>query len=34
MSGPSDDDIPDAVGYGRPPKASQFRRGQSGNPLG
>ena len=22
------------VGYGRPPKASQFKKGQSGNPLG
>jgi hypothetical protein len=24
----------DAVGYGRPPKHSQFRKGQSGNPKG
>ncbi|MGE3709431.1 MAG: DUF5681 domain-containing protein [Hyphomicrobiaceae bacterium] len=24
----------EAVGYGRPPKASQFKKGQSGNPLG
>jgi hypothetical protein len=24
----------DAVGYGRPPKATQFRKGQSGNPRG
>ena len=23
-----------SVGYGRPPKASQFRKGQSGNPRG
>lgn len=23
-----------AVGYGRPPKASQFQKGQSGNPAG
>jgi hypothetical protein len=23
-----------AVGYGRPPKATQFKRGQSGNPKG
>ena len=23
-----------AVGYGRPPKATQFRKGQSGNPKG
>jgi hypothetical protein len=27
---PSDDD----VGYGRPPKATQFKKGQSGNPKG
>ena len=25
---------PNDVGYGRPPKASQFRKGQSGNPRG
>lgn len=24
----------DAIGYGRPPKASQFKKGQSGNPRG
>jgi hypothetical protein len=24
----------DAVGYGRPPKATQFKKGQSGNPKG
>jgi uncharacterized protein DUF5681 len=24
----------DAVGYGRPPKATQFQKGQSGNPKG
>jgi hypothetical protein len=24
----------EAVGYGRPPTASQFKKGQSGNPLG
>ena len=24
----------DTIGYGRPPKASQFRKGQSGNPKG
>ena len=27
----SDDD---SVGYGRPPRATQFKKGQSGNPLG
>jgi hypothetical protein len=31
MSGSRDDD---AVGYGRPPKAHQFKKGQSGNPKG
>jgi hypothetical protein len=25
---------PDTVGYGRPPKATQFKKGQSGNPKG
>jgi hypothetical protein len=24
----------DAVGYGRPPKATRFRKGESGNPRG
>jgi hypothetical protein len=24
----------DTIGYGRPPKASQFKKGQSGNPRG
>src|SRR5580692_11879287 len=24
----------DGVGYGRPPKATQFKKGQSGNPRG
>ena len=24
----------DGVGYGRPPQATQFKKGQSGNPLG
>lgn len=24
----------DAVGYGRPPRATRFKKGQSGNPLG
>lgn len=27
-------DEPDAVGYGRPPKHSRFKPGQSGNPKG
>ena len=31
----ADDDVTGAGGgYGRPPKASQFRKGQSGNPRG
>ena len=31
----ADDDLTDAGGgYGHPPKASQFRKGQSGNPRG
>lgn len=29
-----DAELPYAVGYGRPPTASRFRRGQSGNPRG
>ncbi len=29
-----EDNLPYEVGYGRPPKASQFRRGASGNPKG
>ena len=29
-----DDDRDYEVGYGRPPKASQFKPGQSGNPRG
>lgn len=29
-----DDDEDYKVGYGRPPKKSQFRKGQSGNPKG
>jgi hypothetical protein len=28
------DDDDDAVGYGRPPKATQFKKGKSGNPSG
>ena len=33
---PADDDIeaPDTAGYGRPPKAARFQKGQSGNPKG
>ena len=31
-AGPPDDD--DKVGYGRPPKATRFKKGQSGNPSG
>ena len=34
MSTPPDNDPPEAVGYGRPPKSGQFRKGQSGNPRG
>jgi hypothetical protein len=30
----SEDNDDDKVGYGRPPKKSQFRKGQSGNPSG
>lgn len=33
MSG-SDDNSGDSVGYGRPPTAHQFKKGQSGNPKG
>lgn len=32
MSGSDESD--DAVGYGRPPKATRFRKGHSGNPKG
>lgn len=32
MSAPDDDD--EAVGYGKPPKATRFRKGKSGNPKG
>ena len=32
MSGPSKESEP--LGYGKPPRASQFRKGQSGNPKG
>lgn len=34
MSAASDDDPSGTVGYGRPPKSGQFRKGQSGNPRG
>ncbi len=37
MSHPDNDEParePAAVGYGKPPRASQFRKGQSGNPKG
>lgn len=30
----SNDPRDDAIGYGRPPKATQFKPGQSGNPRG
>jgi Family of unknown function (DUF5681) len=30
----NDDDDDDAVGYGKPPKQSRFKKGQSGNPRG
>ncbi len=31
----SDEDLPSyAVGYGRPPQATRFRKGRSGNPKG
>ena len=31
---PHEPDEDDAIGYGRPPKHSQFKRGHSGNPRG
>lgn len=36
MSDTEDDDLhtPEAVGYGRPPRHSRFKPGQSGNPSG
>jgi hypothetical protein len=34
MDKKAEDPRDEAVGYGRPPKASQFKKGQSGNPLG
>ena len=34
MSKTTDSGDGDAVGYGKPPRHSQFRAGQSGNPMG
>lgn len=34
MSEDDDDDDKERIGYGRPPKQSQFKKGQSGNPGG
>jgi hypothetical protein len=34
MSGDSEDVETDSVGYGRPPREHQFKKGQSGNPRG
>jgi hypothetical protein len=34
MKKPSAADSPYEVGYGKPPKANQFRRGRTGNPRG
>lgn len=34
MDEKTDDPRDESVGYGRPPKATQFKKGQSGNPLG
>lgn len=34
MADREDDDTPYAVGYGKPPKATRFRKGRSGNPRG
>jgi hypothetical protein len=34
MTNKQDDDDNDKVGYGRPPKHSRFKPGQSGNPKG
>ncbi|MCV2866831.1 DUF5681 domain-containing protein [Albidovulum sediminicola] len=34
MSKDTDEPNPEAVGYGKPPKAHQFKPGQSGNPKG
>lgn len=34
MAGSDDDNRPSQVGYGKPPKATRFKKGQSGNPRG
>ena len=34
MSNDEDDDAPYEVGYGKPPKHSQWKKGMSGNPAG
>ena len=34
MTGSSDDPPDQKVGYGKPPKATQWKQGQSGNPKG
>jgi hypothetical protein len=34
MSTTDDNDDDDSVGYGKPPKRSRFKKGQSGNPRG
>lgn len=34
MVGKTNNEDGEAVGYGRPPKASRFKKGQSGNPHG
>jgi len=34
MADKKDDEKPYVVGYGKPPKATRFRPGQSGNPKG
>ncbi len=34
MNGPDDSDNDEMVGYGRPPVASRFQKGRSGNPKG
>jgi hypothetical protein len=34
MSDPSDNNTPEKVGYGKPPKHSRFQKGNSGNLLG
>jgi Family of unknown function (DUF5681) len=34
MNGPNDSEKDEMVGYGRPPIATRFQKGQSGNPTG